>query len=112
MASLGWEAVVFTRSGHEALTASSVGRVSLCCGFSAGSSSGSVIRALSAKGAKIAFLLWGSHAAAKRPLIDEKKHLVVVSAHPSPLSARRGFFGSRPFSRVTAFNGMNWIGEE
>jgi len=74
--------------------------------------SDAVIRALSAKGAKIAFLLWGSHAAAKRPLIDEKKHLVVVSAHPSPLSARRGFFGSRPFSRVTAFNGMNWIGEE
>jgi len=70
-----------------------------------------VVRALNEKGEKIAFLLWGNHAAAKRPLIDETKHLAVVSAHPSPLSARRGFFGSRPFSRVTAFNGMNWIGE-
>ena len=68
-----------------------------------------VIRALSAKGEKIAFLLWGNHAAAKRPLIDETKHLAILSAHPSPLSARRGFFGSRPFSRVTAFNGMNWL---
>jgi len=71
-----------------------------------------VIRALSAKGKKIAFLLWGNHAAAKRPLIDETEHLAIVSAHPSPLSARRGFLGSRPFSRVTAFNGMNWSLEE
>jgi uracil-DNA glycosylase len=48
----------------------------------------------------LAALLWGGPAQAKRPLIDEERHLVIASAHPSPLSARRGFFGSRPFSRT------------
>jgi uracil-DNA glycosylase len=45
-----------------------------------------------------AFLLWGSSAAAKRGLID-RRHAVLQAAHPSPLSAHRGFFGSRPFSQ-------------
>lgn len=48
-------------------------------------------------------LLWGAPAQARRPLIDESRHLVIASAHPSPLSARRGFFGSRPFSRANAW---------
>ena len=46
------------------------------------------------------FLLWGNDARAKAPLIDRGKHMVIESAHPSPLSAARGFFGSRPFSRT------------
>jgi uracil-DNA glycosylase len=47
-----------------------------------------------------AFLLWGGHAQALRSAIRAGDHLILESAHPSPLSARRGFFGSRPFSRV------------
>jgi len=47
-----------------------------------------------------AFVLWGSYAQKKGEFIDRNRHLVVESAHPSPLSASRGFFGSRPFSKV------------
>ncbi|MEZ5779389.1 MAG: uracil-DNA glycosylase [Paracoccaceae bacterium] len=50
-----------------------------------------------------AFLLWGGHAQRLRPRIRPGDHLLIESAHPSPLSARRGFFGSRPFSRVNAW---------
>ena len=50
----------------------------------------------------VAFVLWGKPAQAKMNLIDDR-HLVVRSAHPSPLSARRGFFGSRPFSEINAY---------
>lgn len=55
----------------------------------------------------VVFLLWGAPAQKKRPLIDESRHLVIASAHPSPLSARRGFFGSKPFSRANA-----WLQEQ
>lgn len=48
------------------------------------------------------FILWGAHAQAKRGLIGPQ-HLIIESAHPSPLSARRGFFGSKPFSRTNDF---------
>lgn len=48
------------------------------------------------------FILWGSDAQKKRPLIDETRHRVLAGAHPSPLSAYRGFFGSRPFSTANA----------
>jgi uracil-DNA glycosylase len=48
----------------------------------------------------IAFLLWGAPAQAKRRLLDETKHIVVTGVHPSPLSAYRGFFGSRPFTTI------------
>ena len=48
----------------------------------------------------IAFILWGSYAQKKGAFINRSKHLVLSSSHPSPLSASRGFFGSRPFSRV------------
>lgn len=58
------------------------------------------IRRLSAGRDGLVFVLWGSHAQKKIPLIDTKKHLVLKSAHPSPLSAYRGFFGSKPFSRI------------
>lgn len=59
------------------------------------------------------FILWGAKAMARRPMIDETRHLVIASAHPSPLSARTGFFGSRPFSRANAWledKGMTGIG--
>ncbi len=49
------------------------------------------------------FILWGAPAQKKRGLIDESRDLVIASAHPSPLSAYRGFFGSRPFSQTNAF---------
>jgi uracil-DNA glycosylase len=59
-----------------------------------------IIAGISAARPHIAALLWGNPAQAKRHLIDERRHFVIASAHPSPLSARRGFFGSKPFSRA------------
>jgi len=50
----------------------------------------------------VVFVLWGAHARKKKLLIDLKRHAVVESAHPSPLSAHNGFFGSRPFSKINA----------
>ncbi len=49
---------------------------------------------------RVAFVLWGAFAQRKARLVDERRHTVIRSAHPSPLSAHTGFFGSRPFSRV------------
>ena len=59
-----------------------------------------VIRVVDAKPEPVVFILWGASARRKRALIDTDRHTVVESAHPSPLSAHNGFFGSRPFSRV------------
>jgi uracil-DNA glycosylase len=50
----------------------------------------------------LVFLLWGSYAQKKGAMIDRQKHTVIESPHPSPLSAYRGFFGSKPFSRINA----------
>ncbi len=61
-----------------------------------------VIRVVSAKDDLVVFVLWGSHARKKKALIDRQRHVVLESAHPSPLSAHNGFFGSRPFSRANA----------
>lgn len=61
-----------------------------------------VIRAVNARQAPAVFVLWGLPAQAKRALVDQERHVVVASAHPSPLSARRGFFGSAPFSQINA----------
>ncbi|WP_425433564.1 uracil-DNA glycosylase [Kineococcus xinjiangensis] len=60
------------------------------------------VRALAARGTPLVAVLWGKDAQSVRPLLDgaEPSAGIVESAHPSPLSARRGFFGSRPFSRV------------
>lgn len=58
------------------------------------------ITALNKKQTPVVFVLWGAEARKKRQLIDENKHFVLTSAHPSPLSAYRGFFGSRPFSKI------------
>lgn len=57
-----------------------------------------ILRALSALPQRIVFILWGAPAQAKRPLLDETHHAVIATPHPSPLSAYRGFFGSRPFT--------------
>lgn len=51
----------------------------------------------------LVFILWGSYAQRKAAFVDRKKHLVLEGPHPSPLSAHRGFFGTKPFSKVNAF---------
>lgn len=62
-----------------------------------------VISLLNESPSPIAFLLWGANARRKKELITNKKHFIIESAHPSPLSAYRGFFGSRPFSKINQF---------
>ena len=62
-----------------------------------------VLRVVNTKPDPVVFVLWGAPARKKKALIDTTRHHVVESAHPSPLSAHNGFFGSRPFSRVNAF---------
>jgi uracil-DNA glycosylase len=62
-----------------------------------------VIAAVSEGPTPVVFLLWGKDAERKRDVIDESRHLVLASPHPSPLSARRGFFGSRPFSTANTW---------
>jgi len=59
-----------------------------------------VIKTISDKKEGIVFILWGSFAQAKAELIDQKKHFIIKSPHPSPFSADRGFFGSKPFSKT------------
>jgi uracil-DNA glycosylase len=59
-----------------------------------------VIRVVNAKEEPVIFVLWGGYAQKKKALIDTTRHTIIESAHPSPLSARNGFFGSRPFSRI------------
>ena len=59
-----------------------------------------ILSAVSQRRPHVVVILWGAPAQAKRALIDESRHLVIASAHPSPLSARRGFFGSKPFSQA------------
>jgi uracil-DNA glycosylase len=61
-----------------------------------------VIRKVSDKHDPVVFVLWGGYAQKKVPLIDTSRHTIVQSAHPSPLSARSGFFGSKPFSKINA----------
>lgn len=58
------------------------------------------IAALNKKNTPVVFVLWGAEARKKRNLIDESRHFILTSAHPSPLSAYRGFFGSQPFSKI------------
>ena len=60
----------------------------------------SVIREISATRTGVVFILWGNYAKAKEVLIDTTKHFILKSPHPSPFSADRGFFGSKPFSRT------------
>ena len=62
-----------------------------------------VIQILNKKEEPIVFILWGSYARSKKIYITNPKHLIIESAHPSPFSARNGFFGSKPFSRTNDF---------
>ena len=59
-----------------------------------------IISLVNQKDVPVVFVLWGAHARKKRSLITNSQHTVIESAHPSPLSARNGFFGSKPFSRI------------
>jgi uracil-DNA glycosylase len=61
-----------------------------------------IIRAVNDKPDRVVFVLWGAYARKKVPLIDPQRHIIIQSAHPSPLSASNGFFGSRPFSKINA----------
>ncbi len=73
-----------------------------------------VIKKLSDEKENLVFILWGRYAQDKGAVIDEQKHLVLKSAHPSPFSAHSGFFGSKPFSKANAYlimhgkNAIDW----
>lgn len=62
-----------------------------------------VIRLLNAREDPMVFILWGGNARSKKMFIDGNRHLILESAHPSPLSCYNGFFGSKPFSKTNAF---------
>jgi uracil-DNA glycosylase len=62
-----------------------------------------VIHRLAGERDGLVFVLWGAYAQKKGAFIDRKRHLVIESPHPSPLSAHRGFFGSRPFSKINKY---------
>ena len=62
-----------------------------------------IISLINEKEDPVVFLLWGNNAIKKKNLITNKKHLILTSVHPSPLSASRGFFGSKPFSKINNF---------
>lgn len=62
-----------------------------------------IVHALNDQRENLVFVLWGSYAQKKGAFIDRKKHCVIEGPHPSPLSAHRGFFGSKPFSKINAY---------
>lgn len=62
-----------------------------------------VIEKINQKEEPVVFILWGNHARNRKRLITNKKHLIIEGPHPSPFSANRGFFGSKPFSRANKF---------
>ena len=68
-----------------------------------------IIRLLDEKDDRIIFILWGKNAQSKTNLINNKNHYIIKAPHPSPLSAYRGFFGSKPFSKANIF--LNSIGK-
>lgn len=69
-----------------------------------------IIRLLNKRQEPIVFILWGNHAISKEKLITNTNHHILKSTHPSPLSARRGFFNSKPFSRTNEF--LKSVGRE
>ena len=66
-----------------------------------------IIENISEKNENIVFVLWGTYARSKNKLIDSAKHKIIESAHPSPLSAYRGFFGSKVFSQINSYLAEN-----
>ena len=69
-----------------------------------------IIKEISDKKENVVFVLWGAFAQKKAGLIDASKHFIIQSAHPSPFSVHKGFFGSRPFSKINQF--LEEIGKE
>ena len=69
-----------------------------------------VIKVLNERKQPIVFILWGKNAQVKKAMIDSRKHFILEAPHPSPLSAHRGFFGSKPFSKTNQF--LQSIGKE
>jgi uracil-DNA glycosylase len=75
----------------------------------------SAIQHLSDERDNLVFILWGSYAISKKAYIDTGKHCVITSPHPSPFSAHKGFFGSKPFSRANTYlaskgkAGIDWV---
>jgi uracil-DNA glycosylase len=69
-----------------------------------------IIQTVSNEKEHMVFILWGRYAQSKRTLIDANRHLVLSSAHPSPLSAYNGFFGSKPFSKTNEYLQKEGIG--
>ena len=61
-----------------------------------------IIQLVSQKQERVVFILWGAYAQKKKQLVDTQRHVIISSVHPSPLSARNGFFGSKPFSKTNA----------
>lgn len=70
-----------------------------------------VIKKISEEKDNIVFILWGAYAQKKGSIVDASKHFIIKSAHPSPLSAQNGFFGSKPFSRTNDYLRKNKIPE-
>lgn len=70
-----------------------------------------IIKTLNKKETPIVFILWGNFAKSKKDFIINKKHLIIESTHPSPFSARNGFFNSKPFSKANTFLKNNNIKE-
>ena len=70
-----------------------------------------VIEKISLREKPVVFILWGGNARSKKKIIDTNKHFIIESAHPSPLSAYNGFFGSKPFSKTNEFLKMKNLGE-
>ena len=70
-----------------------------------------VIGQIADKKEHVVFILWGAFAQKKEELIDSSKHLIIKSAHPSPFSVYRGFYGSKPFSKVNAYLSRNNLPE-
>lgn len=74
----------------------------------------SIIKKINEKDSIVVYILWGNYARSKKNLITNPKHYIIESAHPSPLSASRGFFGSKPFSKTNEIlikndiNPINW----
>ena len=62
-----------------------------------------IVHVLNDQSRPLVFILWGAYAQRKAAFVNRDRHLVIVSAHPSPLSAHNGFFGSKPFSRTNSF---------
>lgn len=70
-----------------------------------------IIKIISEKKENVVFILWGNYAREKEHIIDNQKHLILTAAHPSPLSAYKGFFGCKHFSKANAYLKVNGIRE-